>query len=80
MQNGCLADSTAAVTTTRSTFKIEDLSRGPRRIGFRGPDKGFGLEGTPKLKIQRDPSPQKWKPYAWAAAVQCHQMALEVVS
>ncbi len=44
------ANCTAAVTTTRSTFKIEDPSRGPGRVNFRGPDEGFGLEGTPKPK------------------------------
>ncbi len=50
---------TAAVTITRSIFKIEDPSRGPGRVDFRGPDEAFGLEGTPKPKIQRDPSPPK---------------------
>ncbi len=45
--------------TTRCAFKIEDPSRGPGRVDFRAPDEGFGLEGTPKPKIQRDPSPQK---------------------
>ena len=45
--------------TTRRAFKIEDPSRGPGRADFRAPDEGFGLEGTPKPKIQRDPSPQK---------------------
>ncbi len=50
---------TAAVITTRSTFKIEDPSLGPKRVDLRAPDKGFGLEGTPKPKIQRDPAPQK---------------------
>ena len=61
--------STAADTTTRSTFKIEDPSLGPGRVDFKAPDEGFGLEGTPKPKIQRDPSPPKRKPYMWAAAV-----------
>ncbi len=55
--------------TTRSTFKIEDPSRGPGRDDFTAPDGGFGLEGTPKPKIQRDPFPKKRKPYMWAAAV-----------
>ena len=50
---------TAADMTTRCAFKIEDPSRGPGRVDFRAPDEGFGLEGTPKPKIQRDPSPQK---------------------
>jgi hypothetical protein len=50
---------TAAVRTTRSTFKIEDHSRSPEGGDFGGPDEGFGLEGTPKPKIQRDPSPPK---------------------
>jgi hypothetical protein len=54
-----LASYTAADTTTRSTFKIEDPSLGPGRVHFRGPDEGFGLEGTPKPQIQRDPSPPK---------------------
>ncbi len=40
-------------------IKIEDPSRGPGRVDFRAPDEGFGLEGTPKPKILRDPSPQK---------------------
>ena len=61
---------TAADMTTRCAFKIEDPSRGPGRVDFRSLDEGFGLEGTPKLKIQRDPSPpQKRKPYMWYAAV-----------
>ncbi len=50
---------TAAATTTRSTFKIEDPSRGPGRVNFRGPEAGFGFEGTPKPKIQGDPPPKK---------------------
>ena len=50
---------TAADMTTRCAFKIEDPSRGPGRVDFTTPDEGFGLEGTPKPKIQRDPSPQK---------------------
>ncbi len=50
---------TPAVTTTRSTFEIEDPSLGPGRVDFRSPDEGFGLERTPKPKIQRDPSSQK---------------------
>ena len=50
---------TAADMTTRSTFKIEDPSLGPGRVHFTAPDEGFGLEGTPKPKIQRDPSTQK---------------------
>ncbi len=52
-------ESTAAVTTTRSTFKIEDPSRGPVEVELTAPDEGFGFEDTPKPKIQRDPSPQK---------------------
>jgi hypothetical protein len=50
---------TAADMTTRCAFKIEDPSRGPGRVDLRGPDEGFGLEGTSKPKIQRDPSPPK---------------------
>ncbi len=61
---------TAADMTTRCAFKIEDPSRGPGRVDFRAPDEGFGLEGTLKPKIQRDPSQKKSKPYIWAAAVQ----------
>jgi hypothetical protein len=60
---------TAADMTTRCAFKIEDPSRGPGRVNFRALDEGFGLEGTPKPKIQRDPSPNKNKPYMWSAAV-----------
>ncbi len=45
--------------TTRCAFKIEDPSLGPGRVDFRAPDEGFGLEGTPEPKIQRDPSPKK---------------------
>ncbi len=45
--------------TTRCAFKIEDPSRGPGRVEFTAPDEEFGLKGTPKPKIQRDPSPQK---------------------
>ncbi len=55
----CWCSHTAADTTTRSTFKIEDPSLGPGRVDFRGPEEGFDLEGTPKPKIQRDPLPQK---------------------
>ncbi len=55
--------------TTRCAFKIEDPSRGPGRADFTAPDEGFGLEGTPKPKIQRDLSTQKKKPYMWYAAV-----------
>ncbi len=55
--------------TTTCAFKIEDPSRGPGRVHFTAPDEGFGLEGTPKPKIQRDPSPPKRKPYMWYAAV-----------
>ncbi len=50
---------TAAVTTTRCTYKIEDPSRGPGRVDLTVPDEGFGFEGNPKPEIQRDPSPQK---------------------
>ncbi len=50
---------TAADMTTRCAFKIEDPSRCPGRVDFRTPDEGFGLEGTPKPQIQRDPSPPK---------------------
>ena len=39
---------TAAVTTARTTVKIEDPSRGPWREDFRGPDKGFGFGGDPE--------------------------------
>jgi hypothetical protein len=46
---------------TRSAFKIENPSRGPGRVDLRAPDEGFGLEGTPKPKIQKDPYPLKWK-------------------
>ncbi len=60
---------TAADMTTGCAFKIEDPSLGPGRVHFTAPDEGFGLEGTPKPKIQRYPSPQKRKPYMWAAAV-----------
>ncbi len=45
--------------TTSCEFKIEGPSQGPGRIDFTVPDEGFGLDGTPKPKIQRDPSPQK---------------------
>ncbi len=45
--------------TTRYAFKIEEPFLRPGRVDFRAPDEGFGLEGTPKPKIQRDPSPQK---------------------
>ena len=45
---------TTADTTTRSTFNM-----GPGRVDFKAPDEGFGLEWTPKPKIQRDPSPQQ---------------------
>ncbi len=55
--------------TTRCAFKIKDPSPGPGRVDFTAPDEGFGLEGTPRPKIQRDPSPPKKKPYMWAAAV-----------
>ncbi len=64
-----LAADTATDTTTRSTFKIEDPSRGPGRVDVRSPDEGFRLEGTPKPKIQRGPSPRKRRPYRWYAAV-----------
>ncbi len=50
---------TAADTTTRSTFEIEDPSLGSGRVDFNAPDEGFGLEWTPKPKIQSDLSPQK---------------------
>ena len=60
---------TAAATTTRSTFQIDDPSRCPGGSVLGPPDEGFGLEGTPKPKIQRDPSPPKRKPYMWYAAV-----------
>ncbi len=56
--------------TTRCAFKIEDPSLGPGRVDCRAPDEGFGFEGTPKPKIQREPSPpQKRTPYMWDAAV-----------
>jgi hypothetical protein len=60
---------TAAVTTTISTFKIEDPSRGPGRVDFRAPDEASVFEGTPKPKIQRDPSLPRRKPCTWYAAV-----------
>ncbi len=50
---------TTAITTTRSTFKIEDPSLGPGRVDGRALDDGFGLEGAPEPKIQRDPSTPK---------------------
>ncbi len=50
---------TAADMTTRCASKIEDTSRGPGRVHFEAPDEGFGFEGTPKPKIQKDPPPQK---------------------
>ncbi len=37
--------SAAAVTATRSTFKIEDPSLGPGRFDSRAPDGGFRLKG-----------------------------------
>ena len=49
--------------TTRSSFKIEDPSRGPGRVDFTAPDEGFGLEGTPEPKIQRGPFRPQRKPY-----------------
>ncbi len=55
--------------TTRCAFQIEDPSRGPGRVDFRAPDEGFGFEGTPKPKIQRDTSPQKGNLIMWYAAV-----------
>ncbi len=50
---------TAADMTTRSAFKIEAPSRGPGRVDFKGPDERFGLDRTPKPKIQRNPSAPK---------------------
>ena len=50
---------TAAITTTRSTFEIEDPSRGPGRVDFRSPDEGFGLEGTPQNLRSRGTRPPK---------------------
>ncbi len=50
---------TAADMTARCAFKIEDPSQGPGRVHFTAPDEGFGFEGTPRPKIQRDPYPQK---------------------
>ncbi len=70
---------TAADTTTRSTFKIDDPSLGPGRVDLRGPDEGFGLEGTPKPKIQRDPSPKKETLYVGHRCTnfrKCHEIAL----
>ncbi len=58
---------TAAEATTRSTFKIEDPSLGPGSVDFKAPDEGFGLEWTPKPKIQRGPSPKKETLYGYAA-------------
>ncbi len=60
---------TAADMTTRCAFKIGDPSRDPGRVDCRAQDEGFGLEGTPKPKIQRGPSLPKRKPYMWYAAV-----------
>ncbi len=54
---------TAADMTTRRALKIEDPSRVSRRVDFTAPDGGFGLEGTPKPKIQRDPYPPQKIPY-----------------
>jgi hypothetical protein len=45
----------AAVTTTRSTFQIEDPSLGPGRVDFTAADEGFRLKGAPEPKIRRDP-------------------------
>ncbi len=60
---------TAAVTTTRSTFKIEDPSWDPERVDPTATDEGFCREEAPDPKIQRGPSPPtKRKPYLWAAA------------
>ena len=42
-----LATITAAVTTTKSTFKIEDPSLGPGRVDFTVPDKSFCFECAP---------------------------------
>jgi hypothetical protein len=50
---------TSADVTARSTSKIKDPSRGPGMVDFTDPQEAFGLEGTPKIKIQRDLSPQK---------------------
>ncbi len=50
---------TAADMTTRCAFKIEDPSRGPRRVDFTAQDEGFCLEAVPEPKIRRDPSPPK---------------------
>ncbi len=50
---------TAADMTTRCAFKIEDPFRGPGRVHFGAPDEEFGLEGTPKPKIQGGLPPQK---------------------
>ncbi len=60
---------TAADMTTRCAFKIKDPSRGPGKIDFTAPEQGFGLEGTPKPKIQRDTYPPTRKPHMKAAAV-----------
>jgi hypothetical protein len=46
---------TTAVTTTRSTLKIEDPSLGPGRVDFRAPGGGFRLQGAPEPKIRRGP-------------------------
>jgi hypothetical protein len=42
---------TAAATTTRFTFKIEDPSRSPGRVEFRDLDEGSGLEGPRNLHL-----------------------------
>ncbi len=70
------AATTTAVTTTRSTFKIEDPSLGPGTVDFvrnvlfcfvriqegrfKAPDGGFRLKGAPEPKIRRDPSQNSW--------------------
>ncbi len=62
-------DGTVADISTRCAVKIKDPFLGPWRVDVKAPGEGFGLEGTPTPKIQRDPSPPKRKPYMWAAAV-----------
>ncbi len=50
---------TAADMTTRSTFKIEDPSRGPGRVDFTAPDEGFGLLRPQNLRSGGTLPPKK---------------------
>jgi hypothetical protein len=49
-------DGTAAVSTIRSTFEIDDLFRDPGRVDLMAPDEGFHFEEAPEPKTQRDSS------------------------